>query len=344
LIVGIDSHKDTLAACGVDHLGRQNIAGVFPNTSDGHGQLLSWGRSSGPTMIWAIEGSGSHGAPVAQFLLACGDRVIEVPANLTAAERKHVRPRGKSDPADALAIARVAAREEELPPVSPHGPQDELRLLVDYRQQLMGERTRIANRLHQDLALTAPGYQARCRKLNSLRALGIAESILRPSPTMRARLGLRRIGRLRQLDREIYELEKEIKTHVRATGTRLTAIPGVGALVAARIIAEVGEVGRFRSRNHFAAMNGTAPVPASSGRVIRHRLNRTGNRQLNRALHTVALTQARIDPRARTYLTRKLQEGKSWKESMRCLKRRLSDVVYRQLVEDARERAALDMT
>lgn len=149
---------------------------------------------------------------------------------------------------------------------------------------------------------------------------------------------------VRDLDREIYELEKEINDRVRISRTSLTEIPGVGALVAARILAEVGDVYRFPSRNHFAAMNGTAPVPASSGRVIRHRLNRTGNRQLNRALHTVALTQARIDPRARAYLSRKLQEGKSWKESVRCLKRHLSDVVYRYLIEDALQRTILDTT
>jgi transposase len=337
MIAGIDCHKDSLAVCLVDELGRPYATGVFKNAPDGHRELLSWAKRQGPVARFGIEGSGAYGACLAEVIARSGEATVEVPANLTARERRRLRQRGKSDPADALAIARVAARERHLPPIRAQGVVMDLKLLCDYRDQLVAERTRATNRLHQDLVVLAPGYHRRCAGLKLKRLLAVAESLLSGDGTVRGELAQRRIDQLRRLDAEVTELERRITHMVRRHGTSLTAICGVGPLVAARIVGEVGDVRRFPTRNHFASANGTAPIPASSGRVQRHRLNRGGNRQLNRAIHVIALTQSRIDPRARAYMNRRRAEGKSWQEALRCLKRHLSDVVYAHLQGDFAE-------
>ena len=209
-----------------------------------------------------------------------------------------------------------------------------MRLLVDFREQLVAERTRIANRLHADLGTAYPGYQARCASLATKQGLAAATRLLRGDHSVRAELARRRIAALRGLDKEAAELEARIRSLVQATKTSLTAIPGIGALLAARILGEVRDVARFPTAACFAAANGTAPIPASSGRVQRHRLNRGGNRRLNRALYLMALVQSRTDERARAYMQRKQAQGKSWIEALRCLKRHLSNVVYRCLQRD----------
>ena len=262
--------------------------------------------------------------------------MLEVPSGLTTRERRRLRAPGKSDPGDALAIARVAVREDHLPKPSSLGLNRSLRELVDYREQLVGERTRCANRLHADLVVLCPGYQVEVKNLVSKRHLARAERLLADNSEIRAGLARRRLLTLRRLDLEIAELKSEITGMVEATGTKLTSITGISFLGAARILGEVGNVRRFPSENHFASASGTAPVPASSGSVRRHRLNRGGNRRLNRAIHTVALVQAQIDPRGRAYLERRRREGKSWREAIRCLKRHLSNVIYRQLMADSR--------
>jgi transposase len=263
-----------------------------------------------------------------------GEQVVEVPPQFTARERRHQGQKGKSDPVDALAIARVAAREAKLPPPPLEGKLRDLRLLVDFRQQLVDERTRNANRLHADLLVLQPGYQVRCRNFTTKRSLAAADNLLSRKCSVRGELARRRLNELRRLDIEISALKKRISSLVPETGSRLTNIPGVGALVAARILGEVGDVRRFPSKSHFAAANGTAPIPASSGRTSRHRVNRGGNRQINRAIHTVVLVQSLVDPRAKTFIQRRRNEGKTHREAVRSLKRHISDVIYRQLRMD----------
>ncbi len=259
-----------------------------------------------------------------------------VPARLSARENARLRTRGKCDPADALAIARVVLREPRLPEVLAGSNNEDLKLLVDYRDQLFGERTRIANRLHADLAIAYPGYQRSLgRALTSKRSLRAAEEFLAEDSSVRADLDRARIGRLHDLDQEIKDLERRIGALVESSGSTLVTIVGISGLTAARILGEVGDVRRFPTPSTFASTTGTSPIPASSGRTERHRLNRGGNRRLNRALYVVALTQTRHEPRAVAYLERKRSEGKSRREAMRCLKRRLSDVVYRQMLLDA---------
>jgi transposase len=332
MVIGVDSHKETLAACAVDAIGRQGAAAEFSNSRPGHEALLDWALELPGDHVFAIEGSGGFGRPLALHLMDHHQTVVEVPSGLTARERRRLRAPGKSDPGDALAIARVALREDHLPKPASTGWSRSLRELVDYRDQLVGERTRCANRLHADLVELCPGYQVEIKNLVAKRYLARAERLLAHESQTQAGLARRRLQALRRLDLEIAELKLEITRMVEASGTNLTAITGISTLVAARILGEVGDVRRFPSRNHFASATGTAPVPSSSGSVRRHRLNRGGNRRLNRALHTVALVQAQIDPRGRAYLLRRRAEGKSWREAIRCLKRHLSNVIYRELM------------
>lgn len=336
--IGVDSHKDSLAASAVDELGVEQAAASFVNTSAGHRQLRAW-LPPGERRV-GIEGSAGFGAALAQSLLAAGELVFEVPPQLTVRERHHARRPGKSDPADALAIARISAREPGLRAVAAPALSDELKLLVTARQELVAERIRHANQLHADLVVLRPGYGAQLVALRSARQRAQASRLLTGS-TLRCQLARRRLARLRRLDAEIAELERQIAARVRASRSSLPALTGVAALIAASLLAESGDVRRFRSAAAFAAASGTAPIPASSGQHQRHRLNRGGNRRLNRALHAMALVQARCDPRARAYLARRRAEGKTWREAMRALKRHLADVVFRTMLADAR---AADLT
>ncbi len=335
MVIGIDCHKATLAACAVDALGAEMSAAEFRNTAAGHVELLGWARALGGVSRIGIEGSGFYGHALAHILVSAGESVVEVPARLTQRERGRLRRPGKSDAGDALAISRVAAREVHLPPAGRDNVGHELRQLLGYREQLVKERTPVANRLHADLMARHPGYQDAVKNLVSRRWLRAAEALIGADATVAGTLARRRLGKLMSLGEEIAELSRLVVDRVERTRSGLTRIPGVGALVAGRILAEVGDVRRFRSAAHFAAANGTAPVPASSGQVERHRLNRGGNRRLNRALHTVALVQARSDRRARAYVAKRRAEGKTQREAIRSLKRHLSNVVYRQLVADA---------
>jgi transposase len=267
-------------------------------------------------------------------LLEQGETVVDVRGTLTERERRRLRGGGKSDPRDALAIARVTAREQ-LPPVRLDSPSRDLKLLCDYRTQLHAERTRIANRLHVDLISLCPGYERRVPNLDSGVRLSAVARLLAGDTSVQAGLARRRIDALRRLDSELKQNLREIRAKLRATDTGLVQLVGIGELLAARIIGEVGDIRRIPTKDRFARINGTAPIPASSGETGHHRLNRGGNRRLNHALHMMALTQARMDPRARAYVARRRSEGKTKRDAVRALKRHLSDAVYQQLRQDA---------
>lgn len=340
--IGIDAHKSSLAIAAVDELGRELAHEQFGNDAAGHRALRRWVERLAPgERRFGVESSGWVGRGIACFLLARGESVVDVRGSLTERQRKRLRGQGKSDPRDALAIARVTAREQ-LPPVRVDSPSRDLKLLCAYRCQLLAERNRIANRLHVDLVSLRPGYEKQIPTLDSGVRLDRAERLLAGEESVQATLALRRIEKLRALDAEIRQLEREIKAQVSALGSGLPQLVGLGYLSAGRIIGEVGDVRRIQSKARFARMNGTAPIPASSGQTSRHRLNRGGNRRLNHALHMMALTQARMDPRARAYVERRRAEGKTRRDAIRALKRHLSDVVYRQLRADAGLLAAAD--
>lgn len=332
MFAGVDSHKDSLAVCLVDQTGRAHAQAAFANTPAGHRRLAAWLDRHGPATRVGVEGGANLGAGLARFLADRGLDVREVPCALTVRERRRLRRPGKSDPTDALAIARICARDDDLPPARQPGPAEDLKVLSDYRDELLVARNAEANRLHADLAIVCPGYAQVCRRLTAERSLAAAEQLLAEQPVVRAQVARRRISRLRELDREIGDLAGQLSRLVAASRTRLTGLVGVGPILAARILGEVGDVGRFPDADHFAAANGTAPIPVASGRTDRHRLNRGGNRRLNRALHYVALTQATREPRAVAYLARKQAEGKTRREALRCLKRRLSTVIFKTLL------------
>jgi transposase len=332
--IGVDSHKRTLAAAAVDELGRSLGAREFPNDPAGHRRMLGWVRTFEGDRRIGVEGSGTYGAGLVRTLVAAGEETFEVPASLTFRERRRRGSQGKSDPVDALAIARVVARGEELPWATRTAVCADLKALSDYRDQLVRSRTQVANRVHRDLAILRPGYQGRVANLTAKRNLSRAASILKGDRSVRADLIRRRLAELRRLDAEAARTKAEIVVTLEQSGTTLTEVPGMGPLLAARILGEVGDPRRIRSKAAFAQMAGTAPLPASSGATSRHRLNRGGNRKLNHALHYMALVRYRFDPDTRAYVQRRRQEGKSFREAMRCLKRHLSNVVYRRMVAD----------
>jgi transposase len=241
----------------------------------------------------------------------------------------------KNDGVDALATALAASRNERLAPVDPESDSEVLRLLSERHEDLVAERTRALNRLHGLLRDLVPGGVAGA--LSAHRAAHILRGI-RPQGTsarLRRRLASEVLRDVRTLDRKIADLNGRIEAEVEASDTTLTEIFGVGPILAAKIIGTVGNAARFPTKAHFASYSGTAPVEASSGEVVRHRLSLAGNRRLNNALHMVALCQARSDARGGAYYRKKIAEGKSRKEALRCLKRRVCDAVFKSLVVDS---------
>lgn len=333
--IGIDTHKATLACCLVDDLGTPIDERTLPNDPAGLVTLVAWVRSLDPVPVVGIEGSASYGAAAARALVAVDLPAREVPPMLSRRERRTTRRAGKSDPGDALAIARVVVRERELPPVRVEDASTELGLLVAARDRLLAEATRVRNGVHAQLLVLLPGYAGTAPNLVATRNRRTVRVMLRGRTGVRADLVRADLDRLERLEREAKALERVIVQRV-AVHRALLAIPGVGAITAATLLGRIGDVSRIGSHHRMAMLAGVAPIPASSGRTSRVRLNRGGDRRLNRAFYTIALTQARIHPPARAYLERKLAEGKGWREAIRCLKRQLVRVVFRALLDDRR--------
>ena len=330
-VIGIDSHKDTLSACLVDHLGTALEYRTIANTPTGHRQLIDWAHTTNAARV-AVEGSGTFGRPAAVAAMAAGLDIREVPPQLTARLRRRGRTQTKTDQVDAWVIARVALGDNTLAPPTFWEDTENLRVLVSYRRELVEDRTAQANRLHADLGKLRPGYHQNIPRLTTRQSLDQAMKLLWRDTTPHARVAKQRIRRLRQLDTEIKELTTEIAELVTQSGTRLLDLHGVGVLVAATILSEVGNPRRYATKDKFAMANGTAPIEASSGRVVRHRLNRGGNRQINRAIHTAALTQiARKDSEGRRYYQKLITRGKTHRDAIRVLKRRISDRIWTHL-------------
>ena len=334
--IGIDPHKGSHTAAVLDR--SETVIGELRVTADRRqrDRLLSFAEPFEPRR-WAIESASGLGALLAQQLVAAGETVVDVPATLSA--RVRLLDRGhsdKSDPHDARAAAIVALRHNALRVVTPVDHTAVLRLLADRHHDLTALRTQAVCRLHAVLCVLVPGGAK--RGLSAARAAQILRSI-RPIELVdieRRRVAMDLIGDVRRFDSQLEAINDRIATAVAATGTSLTDIYGVGPLGAAIILGHTGDIARFPSAGHFARYNATAPIEASSGPRKRHRLNPRGNRQLNRAIHVAAVTQIRNDTPGRAYYRRKLDQGKSRKEALRAQKRRISDVVYRHLVNDAR--------
>src|SRR5579862_3118682 len=338
--IGIDAHKRSHTVVAVDEQGRRLAQRIVGTTSADHLELVAWAARFAERR-WAVEDCRHLSRRLERDLLAAGERIVRVPPKLMANARDAARSFGKSDPIDALAVARAALREPDLPVANLDGPEREVRLLVDHRENLVAERTRMISRLRWHLHELDPGWQPPARSLDRPRALNQAAVRLNGQPGTVARFARELVERCRILTSEIDQLEAEIAMLVERLAPSLLAICGCGPLTAAKIIGETAGIRRFRSNDAYARHNGTAPLPVWSSNRARHRLSRSGNRQLNAALHRIALTQAHWHPAARALLARRRANGDGGLEALRVLKRRLSDVVYRALLADANALPAL---
>lgn len=304
------------------------------NTTAGYRELRAFVKKW-PSRRWAVEGAQGVGRQLAQRLVADGERVVDVPAKLSTRVRVLDSGHGrKNDPADAHAVGVAALRHRDLTEMTLDDETVALRLLSDRRRELVRTRTQTLNRTHQLLMELIPSGAP--KRLSAAKAKQLVATVKPRDIAGRTRRAMvvELIDDVVILDRKIKAVTKQIRDAVDATGTTLTDIVGIGPVLAATILGEVGNVSRFPTRHHFASFTGTAPLEASSGEVIRHRLSRLGNRQLNHALHTAAVVQLAHDPRGRAYYNRKKAAGKGSLGALRCLKRRLSDAVYRALVAD----------
>jgi transposase len=334
VMFGIDAHKRTHTVVAVDETGRQLACRTLATTTAAHLELLSWAETVSEQRKWAVEDCRHVSRRLERDLLGAGERIVRVPPKLMVESRRSARTSGKSDPIDALAVARAALREPDLPTARLDGPEREIRLLVDHRDDLVAERTRIMSRLRWHLHELDPTWAPKPRSLDRPTTWTAIETRLADVDGMVARLARDLVERCRQLTVSINQLRDEITTLITPLAPTLLAVVGVGPLTAAKIVAETAGIDRFRSAAAYARHTGTAPLPVWSSNQPRHRLSRTGNRQLNAALHRIALTQARWHPGARALLARRRAHGDNTREAFRVLKRRLNDVVYRTLLTD----------
>jgi transposase len=334
LTIGIDPHKRSHTAAALD--ARLRVVGQvrIASTRTGYRALREW-ASRWPKWQWAVENAGGLGRPVAQWLLGDSERVVDLPPKLSAGVRLLSTAHGsKTDEADAVSTALAARGAAEQHDAVLEGHAVTLRLLSDRRDDLVGRRTEVINRLHALLSELVPG--AVPRHLSIEQAAALLRNARPSTGPQRTRRILARdlVREARRLDAEVTTLSTRIEA-VAASQTTLLTLFGIGPIVAAKILGRVGDVRRFPTAARFASYCGVAPIEASSGDVVRHRLSRAGDRQLNYALSIMARSQARQHPDGRAYYLRKRAEGHSEREALRCLKRRRADVVYRQLLRDA---------
>jgi transposase len=337
IVIGADTHKSTHTLVAVDAASGRVIA-TRTVRADAAGMLAGWrwGHALDGERVWAIEDCRHVSRRLERALIGQGERVVRVAPKLMGQARRGQRTRGKSDPIDATAVARAALREgvETLPTAFLDERALEVRLLADHRTDVVAERTRYQNRLRWHLvelddrfeaALPARALDRACWQDRVARRLG------RMPQSARVRVARDELRRIRELTRAERAFERELAGLIAALKPELLAEQGIAALTAALLIGHTAGAERFPTDGHFAMQAGAAPIPCSSGRRDRVRLNRGGDRQLNCALHRIAVTRVRVDPATRAYLERKLAEGKSRREALRCLKRHLARRVWHLL-------------
>src|SRR4051812_1666466 len=327
IVIGLDVHKQSVTAVAVDEAGRP-LAEVTIQV--GSEELLGWAAALDGERLWAVEDCRQLTRWLERQLLAVGEELVRVPPKLTVPERRAGRTRGKSDPIDALAIARAALREPDLSRPRPNEQRfREIKLLVDHRDDLVDQRRRTQQRLRWHLFQLDPTYLVPLRMLGRSSHLErVSRWLARREQELQVRLARELVTSCRALNRQVAALDQQLEQRVKETASRLLELPGCAAVTAAKLLAEIGPIDRFRSDAQLARHSGVAPLEASSGRTQRHRLDRGGNRQLNAALYRIAITQSRYHDGARAYLERKRAEGKSRREAIRCLKRLLVRVVF----------------
>lgn len=331
--IGSDSHKRTHTVVAVDANGRKLAEKTVPATSAGHLELVRW-AARWPERTWALEDCRHLSRRLEGDLLRAGERVVRVPPKLMAGARRSSREPGKSDPIDALAVARAALREPDLPVAALDGPERELRLLVDHRDDLVVSRTQAQNRLRWHLHELDPGSEPPPRSLDRAHVLADLERRLTERSGAVADIARELVDDIAALTARIDRLERRIADLAGRLAPALLALTGCGPLTAAKLIGETAGVGRFRSRAAFARHNGTAPLPVWSGNDVRHRLSRGGNRQLNVALHRIAITQLQRPGPGQEYITHRRSLGDTKTEAIRALRRRISDEVFRRMRDD----------
>src|SRR5438132_9436990 len=314
IVIGVDVHKQSLTAVGVDEAGRA----LAESTASAASDLVAWAASVGEERLWALEDCRQLTRTLERTLLAAGERLVRVPPKLMAPQRRAGRMRGESDPVDALAVARAALREPRIDHPRP-GEQRlrELKLLVDHRDDLIDERRRAQQRLRWHLHDLDPTLAVPLGALDRAVWLDrLGRRLARLEQTAQARIARELVGRCRGLTRTILELDRELQAATTQTAPALLALPGCGAVSAAKLLGEIGPIERFDSDAQLARHAGVAPLEASSGKHRRHRLDRGGNRQLNCALHRIAVTQAAsIRPRVPTSSASKARARADAKQS-----------------------------
>ncbi len=336
LVLGIDAHKRTHTAVAVDEHGKRVDSKTVAATSAGNLELVRWATELGEH-TFAVEDCRHLSRRLERDLLAAGETLVRVHPKLMARVRRSGREQGKSDPIDATSIARAAQREDDLPTASLDGPERDLRLLVDHRDDLVGERTRTQNRLHWHLHELDPTLELKPGSLDRFKVLDRLAVVCGHHDGTVAEIAAELVERVRALTVRVKELERRIAALVGDLAPTLLQLHGCGALTAAKIVGETAGVRRFSNPAKFARFNGTAPIPVWSSNHVKVRLNRGGNRQVNTALHRIAVTQLR-GGKGSEYVERRMTGGNTKTEAIRALRRRLSDEVYRRLIIDEQAR------
>ena len=334
VVIGVDPHKASNTLVVLDAHEIVLAQRRFSNDRAGYREMKAFVRDY-RDRVWAVEGARGVGAGLAQRLVAEREQVLNVPAKLSARVRAPGGASGrKTDNADAFAVAVAGLRARDLQPVRPDDATEILRMLTARRQELVAARISTVNRLHEVLCQLIPGGAT--KNLRATRSRQMLSTV-RPRAAVgkaRKQLALDYLAELERLDAKLKEIKKQISEVIDERQTSLVDVFGIGKVGAAKTLAEVIDVRRFPSKAHFASYTGTAPVDVSSGDNNRHRLNRSGNRRLNHVLHIAAVVQSRLPGDGQDYYRRKRDAGKTHLEALRCLKRRLSDVVYRCLLDD----------
>lgn len=341
VVVGADVHKRTHTFVAVDEVGRELGSKTFDATTAGHQAAVRWARGKfGDELTWAIEDCRHLSARLERDLLTAGQAVVRVPPKMMAEQRRIARTPGKSDPIDALAVARAFLRQPDLPVASHDDASRELKLLVDRRESLVRQRTSTINSLLWRVHELDPAWAPPARSLDLAKHQHALLARLASVPgdgvrALVAELARDELAEIIELTERINNLQKRISPLVTAAAPTLLALPGVGVLTAAKLVGESAGISRFKSEAAFARHAGIAPIPVWSGNTAgRVRLTRSGNRQLNAAIHRIAVTQIRLDGLGKAYYEKKRSEGMSTPEALRCLKRRIARVVFNNLKTD----------
>jgi transposase len=340
IVVGADVHKHKHTFVAVDEVGRKVGEKTVKATTAGHRQAIMWAREQfGAELIWGVEDCRNMSARLERDLLSAGHQVVRVPTKLMHAVRKSARTRGKSDPIDAEAVARAVLREPDLPVASHDEVSRELKLLTDRRDVLVAQRTSAINRLRWHVHELDPERAPAPRSLDTAKHQQALAVWLDTQPGLVAELARAELVDIIALTAQINTLAKRIGERVREVAPTLLQVPGCGELTAAKIVGEAAGITRFKGEAAFACHTGVAPIPAWSGATEGQvRLSRSGNRQLNAAIHRIALTQIRMDSTESHAYYQRLITGKTKAAARRCVKRRIARRVYQALLTDHQRR------